>query len=79
MYLKVIAYPSAKKEAILKKKENCFEVRVKEPAERNLANDRIREVLAETFQIEPKVVKLISGHHSNRKIFSLPDDIITNQ
>ncbi len=79
MYLKVIAHPGAKKELVLKKKENYFEVRVKEPAERNLANDRIRAILGEIYTINPKSVKLISGHHSNRKIFSLPDDIITNQ
>ena len=79
MYLKVIAHPGAKKEMVLKKKENYFEVRVKEPAERNLANDRIREILAEIFKINPKAIRLISGHHSNRKIFSLPDDIIANQ
>lgn len=76
MYLKVIAHPGAKKEVVLKKKENYFEVRVKEPAERNLANDRIKIVLAEMYTVNPKLVKLISGHHSSRKIFSLPDDII---
>jgi len=79
MYLKVVAHPGAKKEMVTKKKEHSFEIRVKEPAERNLANERIRELLAQKFLINSKVVRLISGHHSSRKIFYLPDDVIDNQ
>ncbi|HMO78050.1 MAG TPA: DUF167 domain-containing protein [Candidatus Paceibacterota bacterium] len=73
MYLKVVAYPSAKKEIVTKKKENIYEIRVKEPAERNLANQRIKELLSQKFFVTPKTIKLISGHHSSRKICSLPE------
>jgi len=79
MYLRVLAVPKAKKEVVTKKKENYFEISVKEPAERNLANNRIKEILAQMFSVSPKAVRLVSGHQSSRKIFSLPDDIIDNQ
>lgn len=74
MYVRVAVYPNAKKEEVLSKGEHRYEIRVKEPAERNLANARITELLAEQYDVNPKLVRIISGHHSSRKIYSVPDD-----
>ena len=73
MYVRVTVYPSAKKEIILNTGENRYEIRVKEPAERNLANARVIELLAVEYKVSPKKIKIISGHHSSRKIFSLAE------
>ena len=73
MYVRVAVYPNAKKEEVLLRGEHRYEIRVKEPAERNLANARIIELLALQYNVGPKAVRIISGHHSSRKIFSVPD------
>jgi len=71
MYVKVRVTPKAKKETIKKVGELVYEITVKEPAERNLANRRIRELLARQYEVDAKSVRLISGHHSGSKIFDV--------
>ena len=71
MYIKVRVYPKSKKESFVKIADNKFEIRVKEKAERNLANKRVTELVADHFEIEPKKVKIVSGHHSPSKMLSV--------
>ncbi len=71
MYIKVHALPSAKKERITKKTETLYYISVKEPAERNMANARIREILASEFAVPAGHVKLLTGHHSCGKMYSI--------
>ena len=74
MYLKVKVFAKSKKESLLETKENYFEVRVKEKAERNLANNRVLELIAEHFEINKKEVKIVNGHHHPIKLLSIKDD-----
>ena len=71
MYIKVKVQAGAKKEKIEKKKENSFVIGVKEPAERNLANTRVKEIIADIYAINVKSVRIISGHQSPSKILSV--------
>ena len=71
MYIKVKVIAGAKKEKIEKKSENSFLISVKEPAERNLANNRVREIIAVVYEINQKSVRIISGHQSPSKILSI--------
>ncbi len=71
MYIKVKVQAGAKKEKITEKSDNRFEISVKEPAERNLANTRILEIIANIFEINIKSVRIISGHQSPSKIISV--------
>ncbi len=71
MYVKVRATAGSKKEKIEKSSKDHFKISVKEKAERNMANTRIREVLAEYFLLPIGKIRLISGHHSPSKIFSV--------
>ncbi|MEI6659953.1 MAG: DUF167 domain-containing protein [bacterium] len=71
MYIRVNAIAGAKKESIEKVGENCYDISVREPAERNLANARIRTLLARELSFPEKFVRLISGHQSPHKIFSI--------
>lgn len=73
MYVRVSVYPNAKKEVIKKEGENRFEVRVKEPAERNSANRRVLQLIAEVYSIPVKQLRIISGHQNQRKIISIFD------
>ena len=74
MYVKVEVYPKAKRESIERIGDHRFKVTVKEPAERNLANKQTLELLAKEYQVSPKMIRLVSGHHSGRKIFSIAKD-----
>jgi len=71
MYIRVNATAGAKKESVTRLSAERYEICVREPAERNLANARIRELLASEFGIPEKSVRIISGHHSPHKIFSI--------
>jgi uncharacterized protein YggU (UPF0235/DUF167 family) len=78
MYIKVKVQAGAKKEKIEKKKENSFIISVKEPAERNLANTRIKEIIASIYAINVKSVRIISGHQAPSKILSIniPENLL---
>jgi len=71
MYIKVKVFPKSKKESFVVISENKFEIKVKEKAERNSANKRVVELIAEYFEIEQKKVKIVSGHHSPSKMLSV--------
>ena len=58
-------------ESIIKVSKDTFKISVKEKAERNIANLRIREVLAEYFTLPICKIRLASGHHSPSKIFDI--------
>ena len=74
MYIHVKVVPHSKEEIFEETKTLHFKARVREPAEHNRANDRVRELVALHFNIDTKAARLISGHHSPSKIFSIPDE-----
>ncbi len=76
MYIRVRVTADTKKESFIKSDEDSFLVSVKEPAEQNRANKRVLELLAEHFNISPRQIRIISGHHSPGKIFSIPDGLL---
>jgi uncharacterized protein YggU (UPF0235/DUF167 family) len=49
MYIHVRAHPKSKNEILEKLKDDHFEIWVKEPAEKNLANKKIIELLKNHF------------------------------
>ncbi|MEA2112411.1 MAG: DUF167 domain-containing protein [Patescibacteria group bacterium] len=71
MYIKVRAFPKSKHEDLKEVKEGKFEIRVKEKAERNLANQRIIEMLAQYFKVGEDDIKIINGHHHPSKLISI--------
>ena len=71
MYIKVKVIASSKKEIIKNVSPNRYIISVKEPRERNLANTRVREIISSLYEINIKAVRIISGHQSASKIFSI--------
>jgi uncharacterized protein YggU (UPF0235/DUF167 family) len=71
MYVKVKVFAGTRKEQVKEVGENRYEIHVKEPAERNMANSRIIALVAELYKISPKAVKIFSGHHSPSKLLSI--------
>jgi len=78
MFIKVKVIAGAKKENIKKKNKDTYFISVREPAERNLANKRICELIALQLNISVKLVRIISGHQSSNKILSinLPENLV---
>ena len=73
MFIKVRVSAGAKEERIERAEPDLFYIAVREPAERNLANRRVQELLGAHFGVPAGAVRLVSGHHSPGKIFRLPD------
>ncbi len=71
-YLKVIATPGARREKV-EEKARALHIAVKEPAEQNRANMRVREIVAARLGVPVAQVKIINGHHGHSKLLSVPD------
>ncbi len=71
MYVRVNVVADARKESVVRKDDTTFQITVKEPAERNLANKRIREILAEEFKVSVTQVSILTGHRSPSKMCSI--------
>ena len=71
MFIKVKVTTDAKREKIVKKTNDHFDISVKESAERNMANKKVIELLREYLKVYNGEVKIVSGQHSRSKIISL--------
>ena len=71
MYIKLKVKTEAKHEKFVKKTKDHFDVAVKEPAERGLANKRVIELVRKYYKVYNGDIRIVSGHHSPSKIISL--------
>ena len=71
MLIKVKANVLSKEDKVIKKSEDNFEVFVKVDAQRNMANKRIIELLAEYFNLPQYRIKMIKGFKESNKIFNI--------
>ncbi len=71
MYIKVRVKPGMRKEEVNKISEDHYDISVKEKAERNMANNRVCEIIADKFRLKKSAVRIINGHHSNSKLLSI--------
>lgn len=71
MYIRADVKTQSKQELITETKPGYFEVSVRAKAERNEANSRVREMLAEHFSVSTGAVRIINGHHSPRKLIDI--------
>ena len=60
-----------RRERITEVKPHDFTIDVKEPAERNEANERVCELLAMYFNVPAKHAHIMSGHQSGNKKVSV--------
>lgn len=63
-----------RKESVKKLGEHYHEFVLREPAERNLANKRAKELVAEIYEVPTGKVRQVTGHQSPSKIFELLPD-----
>lgn len=68
MYVHVKVVAGTRQESFRKISEDHFEVSVKEKAERNMANARVLELVAEHFKVPLNKVRIVNGHHHPSKL-----------
>ncbi|MFA6252015.1 MAG: DUF167 domain-containing protein [Candidatus Paceibacterota bacterium] len=73
MLIKVKVIPSSKKESVIAKKQDSFEVCVREDPVRGAASLRAIEIIADFFNIKAEKVRLVKGFKQRNKIFEIPD------
>ncbi|MBS3922748.1 MAG: DUF167 domain-containing protein [Nitrosarchaeum sp.] len=71
MYIKVNVIAGARTETFEQKSKDHFKISVKEKAERNMANTRIIELMAEHYKVSKNKVRIINGHHHPSKLLSI--------
>jgi len=71
VYIKVEVKAGMKKESLVRRTKDSFVVSVKEPAERNMANVRVIELVAENFKVPVNKVRIINGHKHPKKLISI--------
>jgi len=71
MLIKVKVNVLSKEDKVIKKSEDNFEVFVKVDAQRNMANKKIIELLAEYFNLPQYRIKMIKGFKESNKIFNI--------
>ncbi len=68
-YLKVKVHAGEKKNKLVEKSADSFEIWVKAPAEQGRANEAVRTLLAEHLGVAENKLSLIKGATSPAKIF----------
>lgn len=68
IFVKVKVIADAKKEVVESLGDDSYSISVKEKAERNEANVRVRELIANEYRVLPHKVRILTGHHSPSKI-----------
>lgn len=71
MLVKVRVEPNAKQARVTKTGEDSFEIRVDERAVDGRANRRLREILAEHFNVSKSKIVLVKGAKSRDKIVEI--------
>ncbi len=69
-YVFVHVQTDAKRESV-SRVGDVFTVAVKEPAEHNFANKRVREIIASELDVPTARARLVKGHRSQRKMFQI--------
>lgn len=71
MYVRVRAIAGARKEQVLEVDDKELVIHIKEPAQRNMANRRIMQIIADRFYVPVRSVRQLSGFRSPTKVFSI--------
>ena len=67
-YIHVKVSAGVSKESFVKKSENHFEISVREKAQRNLANTRVLQLVADHFKVPLNKVRIVNGHRHPSKL-----------
>jgi len=69
--IKVRAFPDAKKEQVIEDEPDRLKIFIREPAQNNMANKRITQLVAEYAGVSVSEVAFLTGHRSPNKLFEI--------
>ena len=75
MIIEVLVKPGSHKEGVSALGANRYRVALREPAREGMANEALREVLAEHFGITRSRVRLVRGGKSRIKLVEITDGL----
>lgn len=67
-YLKVRVVVNSKEETVTRINEETYRIEVREKAEANQANNRVRQILAREYEVDLGKIVIVTGHHQPNKI-----------
>ncbi len=70
-HIKIKVFPDQSNEEVIKNDDGSYDVYLREPAQRGMANRRLLTVLSESIFPKPKQIKIVSGHTSHSKIIEV--------
>lgn len=71
MFIKIKVFPGSKKNEIIKKSEDSFDVKVREKPKQGKANQAVIKILASYLKLPKEKIKLIKGFKEKNKIFEI--------
>lgn len=71
MLIKIKVFTKEKKNQIIKKKDDNFDVRIKEAPIQGAANKKIKEVLSKYFNVSESKVRILKGFKKRNKIIEI--------
>jgi uncharacterized protein (TIGR00251 family) len=71
MLIKVKVFPKSKKEEIIMKDNESFEIKIKAKAKEGKANESVVEKLASHFAISPDKIRIVRGHKFRKKLIEI--------
>jgi len=69
--IKVTVTAGAKKESIIEMDPKALAICVREKTERNEANKRMIELVADHFGVHPRCISIMTGHRARSKILTV--------
>lgn len=73
--IKIKIFPNSKREEIIRKAKDSFEIKIKEKPEKGEANKRVFDILSYFLKIPKNKIRLIKGFRQRNKIFEIADAI----
>ena len=74
MFIKIRVYPGSKKDEIIQKSEDNFEIKVKEKAKLGQANRAVLWLLSLHFGIPKNKINIIKGWRQGNKIIEIRNE-----
>ncbi len=71
MRIRVKVTPNAREESMYEKSAGVFLISVREDRENGMANDRVKELVAEHYSVSYKAVRVAQGSTSSSKIIEI--------
>ena len=71
MLIRTKVFPESKKEEIIKRSKDSFLIKVKEKPEKGIATKKVKEILADYYNLPKEKIRLIKGSKDRSKIFEI--------